>query len=144
MKKKQLDKEHVFLQFLMMFLTLSSFLLFPLLSKEVPNIFNFPILFSESIQITLSIPIILICFLSLLYFILSKKWLYYDIYFWIIFSSALLIFSRLFFLYFSLTNTLFWLQYSRLLIVFTCIAICIGGGNEIYNLIKKKDNFKKK
>jgi hypothetical protein len=195
MKKKKLDSDHVFLQFLMMFLALSSILLFTLflhnllwpqgIDKIIPittgilgillsiltfskhflskdegkthiflGIFFISLAFltifttitnslSSSTQRTIAIiltPGFLLIFLFLFF---KKEWLYTDLYFWILFSLSLFIFSRLFFLQATFNEVEGLLQYSYVINLFGYLALTIGFGNELYNVFPKKKSARK-
>jgi hypothetical protein len=195
MKKKKLDSNHIFLQFLMMFLTLSSILAFTLFlhnilwpqgtGKVIPittgilgtllsilsflkhfltkdkektflllGIFFILLAFltifttitnslSFSAQRTIAVVLIPLFLLLFLFLFFKKEWLYSDIYFWILFSLSLFIFSRLFFLQASFEETEGLLQYSYIINFFGYLALTIGFGNELYNILSKKKGVKK-
>jgi hypothetical protein len=195
MKKKKLDSNHIFLQFLMMFLTLSSILAFTLFlhnilwpqgtGKVIPittgilgtllsilsflkhfltkdkektflllGIFFILLAFltifttitnslSFSTQRTIAIILIPVFLLLFLFVFFKKEWLYSDIYFWILFSLSLFIFSKLFFLQASFEETEGLLQYSYIINFFGYLALTIGFGNELYNILSKKKGVKK-
>jgi hypothetical protein len=83
-------------------------------------------------------------FLLLFLFVFFKKeWLYSDIYFWILFSLSLFIFSKLFFLQASFEEVEGLLQYSYIINLFGYLALTIGFGNEVYNVFPKKKGAKK-
>jgi hypothetical protein len=83
-------------------------------------------------------------FLLLFLFVFFKKeWLYSDIYFWILFSLSLFIFSKLFFLQASFNEVEGLLQYSYVINLFGYLALTIGFGNELYNVLPKKKGAKK-
>jgi hypothetical protein len=195
MKKKKLDSNHIFLQFLMMFLTLSSILAFTLFlhnilwpqgtGKVIPittgilgtllsilsflkhfltkdkektflllGIFFILLAFltifttitnslSFSTQRTIAIVLIPTFLLLFLFIFFKKEWLYTDLYFWLLFSLSLFIFSKLFFLQASFEEVEGLLQYSYIINLFGYLALTIGFGNEVYNVFPKKKGAKK-
>jgi hypothetical protein len=195
MKKKKLDSNHIFLQFLMMFIALSSIFLFTLflhnilwpqgigkvisittgilgillsilsflkhfLTKDKEKTFLLLGIFfillafltifttitnslSFSTQRTIAIILIPVFLLLFLFVFFKKEWLYSDIYFWILFSLSLFIFSKLFFLQASFEETEGLLQYSYIINFFGYLALTIGFGNELYNILSKKKGVKK-
>jgi hypothetical protein len=195
MKKKKLDSNHIFLQFLMMFIALSSIFLFTLflhnilwpqgigkvisittgilgillsilsflkhfLTKDKEKTFLLLGIFfillafltifttitnslSFSTQRTIAIILIPVFLLLFLFVFFKKEWLYSDIYFWILFSLSLFIFSKLFFLQASFEEVEGLLQYSYIINLFGYLALTIGFGNEVYNVFPKKKGAKK-
>jgi O-antigen ligase len=98
---------------------------------------------SFSTQRTIAIILIPVFLLLFLFVFFKKEWLYSDIYFWILFSLSLFIFSKLFFLQASFEETEGLLQYSYIINFFGYLALTIGFGNELYNILSKKKGVKK-
>lgn len=196
MEKKKLNREHLFLQFLMMFLALVLILSAPffflsdivwfenakttislvsgvlllllsvisiyrntLKEKESTNSHLFSAIFffllgfltifttltkslSSPTEFTITFPIILILLAIFVFLIATREWMYRDLYFWIIFSVALFIFSRVFFLQ-SFTEAGGLVEYSSLVAMFGYLAFLIGFGNDLYEAMKGKKSAKK-
>jgi hypothetical protein len=127
------DKEKTYIFLGIFFISLAFLTIFTTITNSL----------SFSTQRTIAIILIPVFLLLFLFVFFKKEWLYSDIYFWILFSLSLFIFSKLFFLQASFNEVEGLLQYSYVINLFGYLALTIGFGNELYNVLPKKKGAKK-